>query len=167
MIKRLAVVLPLLSLFFCLSPMPSAAETEEIRVGYMDYEGLITLDGKGGFQGYGVAYLNEVARFTGWEYEYEYEYVYGSWSDILELLKEGQLDLVCAAQYTEERASVYGYSEYPMGHESTVIYARPDDPDIYYEDYGAMDQKRIAIMRDSYQKQMTSKISENHGITLI
>lgn len=36
-----------------------------------------------------------------------------------------------------------------------------------YEDYGAMDQKRIAIMRDSYQNQMTSKISENHGIMLI
>lgn len=81
-IKRLAVVLPLLSLFFCLFPASSAAETEKIRVGYMDYEGFITSDGKDGFQGYGVAYLNEVARFTGWEYEY----VYGSWSDILELL---------------------------------------------------------------------------------
>lgn len=160
-IRRFTAIVFLLCLSICLCPVSAAGAAEEIRVGYMDYEGFIAEDGHGGFQGYGVAYLNKIAQYTGWEYKY----VYNTWSELLKLLEEGKIDLVCSAQYTEERAVVYGYSEYPIGQESTMIYARADD-DIYYEDYQAMDHKRIAMLRGSYQNQMLEKISKEHGITL-
>lgn len=162
-IKRFATIAVVLCMFFCICPATASGATEKIRVGYMDYEGFISPDGNGGFQGYGAAYLNKISQYTNWEYEY----VFGTWSEILEFLKEGKVDLVCAAQYTQERAAVYGYSEYPMGQESTVIYARPDDDNIYYEDYEAMDHKRIAMLRGSYQNQMVKNISKDYGITLI
>lgn len=152
----------LLCISFCTCPVPAAAASEKVRVGYMDYEGFIASDGNGNFEGYGAAYLNKVAQYTNWEYEY----VFGTWSDLLAMLEEGMIDLVCAAQYTEERAAVYGYSKYSIGQESAVVYALSDNNDIYYEDYEAMDQKRVGILRDSYQNHVADTLEKNQGITL-
>lgn len=161
-IKRFMTIAFLLCFSFCIRTAPAAAATEKVRVGYMDYEGFITPDGNGNFEGYGAAYLNKVAQYTDWEYEY----VFGTWSNLLLMLQEGTIDLVCAAQYTEERAALYDYSQYSMGQESTVIYVLPDNDDIYYEDYKAMDQKRIGMLRGSYQNRVAEKLEKDQGITL-
>lgn len=160
--KRPLAVTLLLCLLLCLFPSSAAGASKTVRVGYMDYDGFIEKDGRGGFQGYGVAYLNKIAQYTDWEYEY----VYSPWTTLLKLLKDGKIDLICTAQYTEERAAIYGYPDYPIGQEATVIYACPDDDGIYYEDYQAMDGRRIGMLQGSFQNQMLKEVEQAHGITL-
>ncbi|MCR4599077.1 MAG: transporter substrate-binding domain-containing protein [Acetatifactor sp.] len=54
-------------------------------------------------------------RHTGWEYEY----VEGMWSDLLEMLEKGEIDLLSDVSYTEERANYMLYASLPMGTESS------------------------------------------------
>lgn len=152
----------MLCLMLCLFPHAAAAQTRKVRVGYMDTDGFIMKDGSGGFQGYGVDYLDKIAYYTGWEYEY----VYSTWDDQLKLLESGELDLICNAQYTWERSGIYGYPDYPIGQEATVLYARPDDEDIYYEDYSAMDGRKVGLMQASYQNRYATRLEDKYGIKL-
>lgn len=78
-----------------------------------------------------------IANYLDWKYQY----VPCTWTESLEELKTGEIDLVCSAQYTEERAKSYDYCRYSMGTESTILYVRPDDHSIYYNDYQAMNDK--------------------------
>lgn len=160
--RRLSGMVLILCLIFCLFPSAAAAQARKIRVGYMNTDGFIMEDGDGGFRGYGVEYLNKIAYYTGWEYEY----VRCIWDEQLKRLESGDLDLICNAQYNKVRAASYGYPDYPIGQETTVIYARPDDEDIYYEDYPAMDGRRIGLMRSSYQNRHADRLEFRYGISL-
>lgn len=158
--KQFTVTALMLCLMLCLFPVATAAQNRKLRVGYMDADGFIMKDKNGSFKGYGVEYLNKIAYYTGWEYEY----VYGTWDEQLKLLERGELDLLCNAQYTSERAGIYGYPDYPIGQETSVLYARPDDEDIYYEDYTAMDGRKIGLMQSSHQNRQVTRLESKYGI---
>ena len=59
--------------------------------------------------GYGYEYQRKVAAYTGWEYEY----VEGSWPELFDMLKKGEIDLLTDVSYTEERAESILYSSLP------------------------------------------------------
>ena len=94
--KRILGVLMVLWMSCLWTLMSLAAEPDRkvVRVGYIDYEGFIEQQGNGNYTGYGVQYLNEIAKYTNWKYEY----VYGSWAELMEQLKDGKIDLICQAQ---------------------------------------------------------------------
>ena len=146
-------------ILFCFS-VPAFGAEKKVRVGYIDYSGFIESEDGKAYQGYGVAYLDKIAQYTGWEYEY----FYGTWKDLLDKLSSGELDLICTAQYTPERAALYDYSDIPIGYESAVIYARKEDDRIYYEDYAAMNGMKIGLLKDSYQSEQLNRYSQTHEI---
>ena len=85
-----------------------AQEPEEkvVRVGW--YESAFHhADQFGRRSGYGYEYQQRIATYTGWKYEY----VEGSWSELLEKLIAGEIDLLSDVSYTEERAQKILYSE--------------------------------------------------------
>lgn len=129
----------------CLSePILAKAETNTIKVGYIDQDNFIDYS-NGVYSGYGIEYLDKIAEYTGWQYEYHLD----SWENCLAKLETGEIDLVCSAQYTEERAEKYLYSSIPLGYEYTLLYA-DGESDIYFEDYEAMKGKKVGMMSGSY-----------------
>ena len=76
-----------------------ADEPKKIRVGY-DVNASFIQENNGEYSGYGVEYLEKIAEYTGWEYEFV---EYHKWSNSLENLKLGEIDLICTAHYMEER----------------------------------------------------------------
>ena len=46
------------------------AESKVIKVGYIDYPGFIQKMDDGSYEGYGVEYLNEIAKYNNWTYEF-------------------------------------------------------------------------------------------------
>ncbi len=106
-----------------MAPKVTRAEGRTIRVGQYDYPGMIDIDDNGGYSGYAVDYLNEIADYTGWEYEY----VSDDWDSLLERLENGDIDLICTAQYSLERDEVFDYADEPLGYESSKLYSRIDD----------------------------------------
>ena len=160
--KQFSSIILMLCLMLCLFPEGTAAQNRKIRVGYMNTDGFIMEDGEDGFRGYGVEYLNKIAYYTGWEYEY----IRCTWEEQLRLLESGELDLICNAPYTREREGTFGYPDYPIGQESAVIYARPDEEDIFYEDYEAMDGLKIGLVKASYQNRHADRLEHRFGISL-
>jgi len=139
------------------------AEEKNIKVGYIDYTGFIEEGEDGNYKGYGVEYLNRVAEYTKWTYQYEKD----TWENCLDKLKNGEIDLLCTAQYTDERATYMDYSKYSIGKESTIIYTNLGNNDIYYNDYAAMNGKRVALLKASYQTEYFDSYAKSHGFTYV
>ncbi len=144
--KRVLGILLMAVMLFSLVPCSAfAAEKTVIRVGY-DSNSHFIRETDGHFYGYGVEYLKKIAEYTGWEFEYVKD---SSWLMSLSKLRRGEIDLICTAHHTEERAKEFLYSRMPFGYEVSILYARADS-DISYQDYEAMQGCRIGLLKESY-----------------
>lgn len=98
----LILVLCLIIGFGCIQPAAvNAADSGEkkVRVGW--YESPFNITSANGIRsGYAYEYQMKIAGYTNWEYEY----VDGSFPELLEKLKAGEIDLLSDVSYTEERA---------------------------------------------------------------
>ena len=77
-----------------------AAETEQktVRVGF--YPCPFNIKGENGhLSGYAYDYQQDLAAYTG----RKYEYVEASWPELLQMLKDGEIDLLSDVSYTPER----------------------------------------------------------------
>lgn len=137
-------------LFFCLImillPVSAAkAEEREIRVGFANSSKMISSDTVGQDSeyktGYGYDYLQDIASYTGWTYKY----VYGEWSELFELLSEGELDILCGVSYSFARSTQMYFSQKPMGMEGYYIYVKGDNDDITADNIKSFDNKKIGI----------------------
>lgn len=134
-------------------------EPSVVRVGW--YEDSYHITGTNGERsGYGYEYEQAVAAYTGWKYEY----VKGDWDELLEKLQNGEIDLMAALSYTNERAKTMLFSELPMGTEKYYLYADLTDEDISASDLSTLNGKRIVVMEKSIQTTQFSKWEESHGI---
>lgn len=137
-----------------------AQNRQVIRIGYTDYEGFIE-EKDGIYSGYGVEYLNQIAKSTDWVYEY----VYDSWDNQLVNLKNGTVDFVCQAQKTPEREAEYLFSDNSIGSEFGVLYVRENDGRYYYNDYASFNNMSIAVMKNSYQNMEFIDYATEEGFT--
>lgn len=152
------VVATVLSMF-AMDPFTAKAEEVVIKVGYDANSNFIKKD-NGEYYGYGVEYLDKIAEYTDWKYEYIND---TSWQESLEKLRNGEIDLICTAHYTEERAEEFLYSDIPLGYETTLLYTRADS-EIFYQDYDAMDGSRVGLLKESYSASEFEEYAKEHGI---
>lgn len=110
----------LLSMVFVLISfrIPAYAEVvvdRTIRVGW--YEDSYHITGKNGEKsGYGYEFEQTIANYTGWKYEY----VKGDWSELLDMLQKGEIDMMGAISYTEERAQSMLFQNYQWAKKSII-----------------------------------------------
>ena len=113
--KRMAAVLLciMLAAAFLLPVIAHAQEpSKTVRVGWFESPFNMT-DRFGRRSGYAYEYQEKIAAYTGWEYEY----VEGSWPELMQMLTDGEIDLMSDVSYTEERSSLILYPTLPMGEE--------------------------------------------------
>ena len=125
-----------------------AAETEQktVRVGF--YPCPFNIKGESGhLGGYAYDYQQDLAAYTG----RKYEYVEASWPELLQMLKDGEIDLLSDVSYTPERETEMLFSSYPMGTESYYLYVSNKDTGIDETDYSTLAGKRIGINAGSVQ----------------
>lgn len=161
--KRWALALTaLFMLVFCfVRPLAAGVRAPDlVRVGYFDYGGFLDCDESGKFYGYGYEYLEEVANYTGWRYEF----VRGTWRELLRKLADGEIDLLCCAQYTKERAGLYEYSEDDCGVEYTTVFVKADNDAIYYGDVESFQGLRMGMVRGGYQNGRFERFARANGI---
>lgn len=134
---------------FVLSPVSVKAEeskTNVVRVGWYEDSYHIT-DKNGNRSGYGYEYEQAVSAYTGWDYEY----VTGSWEELVKKLQDGEIDLMSALSYTDERAETMLFSDQPMGKEKYYLYADLANSDVSVSDLSTLNGKSIAMMENSVQ----------------
>ncbi len=106
----------------------SSQQVKTVRVGWLvSNEGF--QDGTPGerLSGWGYEYLQTLSYYTpGWRYEY----VSGTFTELMDMLEAGEIDLMPNISYSEERAQKLLFSSNPEGTERYFIYAKPDRDDL-------------------------------------
>ena len=134
-------------------------EKTKIRVGWYESK-FHHMDASGRRSGYGYEYQRKVAAYTGWEYEY----VEGTWSELLEMLMKGEIDMLSDVSYTEERARSIAYSSLAMGTESYYVFISPKNQEIDADDPRTLIGKTVGVDRDSIMKDLFLDWEKMHGI---
>ena len=156
----------LLCLFLFLTMLPVSVQAEEatskvVRVGW--YEDSYNITGDDGERsGYGYEYQQSVAAYTGWTYEY----VKAGWSELLEMMKNGEIDLMSGVSYTEDRAGSMLFSELPMGEEKYYLYADLKNTDISATDLKSLNGKRVGLLEGSIHATQFYEWEEEHNLQL-
>ncbi len=129
----LAVALAVLAVLSTIMPAPAyAANTDQqvktVRVGWLvSNEGFQNGTPGERLSGWGYEYLQTLSYYTpGWRYEY----VSGTFTELMDMLEAGEIDLMPNISYSEERAQKLLFSSNPEGTERYLIYAKPDRDDL-------------------------------------
>ncbi len=84
----------------------------------------------------------------------------GSWTELLQKLKNGEIDLLSDVSFMEDRAQDMLYASLPMGTEAYYIFVAPDNTDLTAEDYTSLNGKRVGVARNSFQEQAFLQCTE-------
>lgn len=160
--KSVCAVLCLLLLLPALFPVKAAAETAPanvVRVG--SFESTFNyINEKGVRKGYGYELLQTLSGYTGWQFEY----VTCDWSDCFDKLKNGEIDILGAISYTEDRAEEMLFSDEPMGEEKYYLYADLSRTDLSTSDYKTLNGKKIGVLMGAESEVMLTEWEENYGL---
>ena len=111
--------------------------------------------------GYGYEYLKKISYYTGWKYEY----VYGSFSELLEKLKNGEVDLMGNLSYTEDRAKYINFSNESEGDEYYYVYGYANQTKIDANDPSTFNGTKVGVNAGSYQMELFEKWCKEKNVT--
>jgi len=138
-----------------------ADDEKVVRVGWFDST-YCYRDQLGRRSGLAYEYQQKVAAYTGWTYEY----VEGTWPELMQMLKNGEIDLLSDVSYTKERAKEITYSRIPMTSETYYIFVKTGNNDITLEDINTFNGKKFVVDKDSVQAGFIKTWAENVGIKI-
>lgn len=166
--RTLAVALAALTVLSAVLPAPAFAadsdqQVKKVRVGW--------LVNNAGFQegtpgerlsGWGYEYLQTLSYYTkGWQYEY----VSGTFTELINMLEAGEIDLMPNISYSEEREQTLLFSSNPEGTERYYIYAKPDRDDLAKGDPQALQGLTIGCNAGVMQTIVGQQWLADQGIT--
>lgn len=160
--KSVCVMLSLLLLLSAVLPVKAAEETapvKVVRVGSFE-DTFNYVNEKGARKGYGYELLQTLSGYTGWQFEY----VTCDWSDCFEKLKNGEIDIMGAISYTEDRAEEMLFSDEPMGEEKYYLYADLSRADISASDYKTLNGKKVGVLMGTEPEVMLTEWEEKYGL---
>ena len=135
-------------------------ENKTVRVGYFPYANFQ----EGGYgehkQGAGYEYLQKISYITGWKYEY----VYGSFKECLDMLADGEIDILGSVSYTPERAESIDFSTYAEGTERYWIYTREDHTNLTNGDPKQMNRLSYRCSRWKLSERTSGKWLDSNQI---
>ena len=166
--RTLAVALAALAILSTIMPAPAFAtdsdqQVKTVRVGWLvNNKGF--QEGTPGerLSGWGYEYLQTLSYYTkGWQYEY----VSGTFSELMDMLEAGEIDLMPNISYSAEREQKLLFSSNPEGTERYYIYARPDRDDLAKGDPQALQGLTIGCSPGVMQTIVGQQWLTNEGIT--
>ena len=160
--KSACVMLSLLLLLSAVLPVKAAAETapaKVVRVGSFE-DTFNYVNEKGARKGYGYELLETLSGYTGWQFEY----VTCDWSYCFEKLENGEIDIMGAISYTEDRAEEMLFSDEPMGEEKYYLDADLSRADISASDYKTLNGKKVGVLMGTEPEVMLTEWEEKYGL---
>ena len=134
-------------------------KSQIIRVGSFE-DTFDYVDKNGVRRGYGYELMQALAGYTGWEFEY----VKCDWSNCIDKLENGEIDVMGDISYTDERAQRMLFSDKAMSEEKYILYADLSNMDIGTSDFKFMDGKRVGVLMDTEPEIMLTEWENKNGI---
>ena len=146
--RSICIFITFILLFLSLYPLRVSAQGETVqtvRVGY--YENEVFEEGASPDAvktGYAYEYYRKLSEYTGWEYEY----VYGSFTDLYDMLLNGEIDLLAGLAKRDDRIGIIGYPAEPMGNESYILVKHDDDSSVTLS-LSSLSDKKIGVLNSA------------------
>lgn len=137
----LALLLPVLTAPYPALAAGSSEEKTVLRVAFPEAEGYTMRGEDGKPSGLVVDFLNEIAKYTGWQYEY----VQTDSNSLMDDFLSGEIDLMGGTYYSEGFENYFAYPQYNCGYSKVVLMARKDDSRIHSYDLSTFNGKTIGI----------------------
>lgn len=166
--RTLTIVLTALTVLSAVLPTPAfAADSDQqvktVRVGWLvNNKGF--QEGTPGerLSGWGYEYLQTLSYYTkGWQYEY----VSGTFTELMDMLEAGEIDLMPNISYSPEREQKLLFSSNPEGTERYYIYAKPDRDDLAKGDPQALQGLTIGCNSGVMQTTVGQQWLADEGVT--
>lgn len=111
--------------------------------------------------GYTYDYLQMIADYSRWRYEY----VYGSWSDMLKMLENGDIDVLANVSYTPERGEVYSFSDFPLRIETYYVFVPTEKVSLYtgLDDFRG---RKVAVGKNTTLARRIREFNDARGLGL-
>ncbi len=145
----------------------AAKQTEEqpevLKVGFFAFSGYHTIEEDGHRSGYGYEFLQRLAIHAGWSYEYVgYD---KSYADALDMLRNGEIDIVTSVSKTPEREKEFLFSNQDIGVNSTIFTVKAGNSDIVEGDYSTYDGITVGMLKDNSKNANFKQFAADHGFT--
>ena len=133
-----------------------------VKAGIFYFEGYHMKDEEGRLTGYGIEFLDLVSEYSHLNFQYTgYD---NSWSDMLTMLENGEIDLVTTARRTEEREEKFAFS-HPIGRNNTVLSVRADNAQLHSSEYETYNGMTVGQIAGSSQNQSLVEFAQEKGFS--
>lgn len=139
------------ALLLCVNTVTAAAQTPEgrtLRVAFPEMEGISETNEYGVHTGLLVDYLNEIAKYTDWQYEY----ISVTNDDLITNFLDGQYDLMGGTFYAPGFEEYFAYPDYNTGRSRGVLLCRRDDDSLRGYDLTTLNGKTIGVYDKAAEK---------------
>lgn len=155
------------TLFILLTTIAPAAgepthQRRTVRVGVLAQDGLCQKDANGRLSGYTIDLWQLANRYM----DVKVEYVgYGkNWNELLQMLQNGELDILTNAQKSPEREQIFAFTK-PTGVTSGLLNVRADNTKFIAGDYATYNGMRIGTFRKDRTYELFQKWAQEKGFT--
>ncbi|MDD3334614.1 MAG: transporter substrate-binding domain-containing protein [Eubacteriales bacterium] len=163
MTKKFACfILLVLAVLLCTAALAEDDQAQTVRVGFYPILGFQNVDENGELSGYMYDYYQEIAKYTGWQYEF----YTGSFSDCLEKITKGELDLMGGIQKTPEREEQFEFPMYDCAEICVSLYVSSSNDQYIYGDAEHFDGMVVGVLENMAMQQDLLAYCERNGITM-
>lgn len=158
--RKAEAILLLMSLLAVtgLFSLPAQAKQRVLKVVLTDYddEGFVVQEADGGdLSGYYVEYLEEIAKYTGWNYEY---LAVSERSELERIAVEQDFDLMIGVDYSKESEELYfEYPESAMGSRHLVLASLKSNSRLDAENSATLKGIRVGVSQTAVNVQLEEK----------
>ena len=146
-LKRPGVVVCLiLATLLLASGAAVQAAQRTVRIGYYYDSDYFYKNEDGSYHGYDAEYLYEISKYTDWTCQYV---DYNSFEEVYAALEKGEIDVLPALFYSEERAQSLLLSSHDMGSIYVTVVVSDKNDTIAYGDTQALQGKKVGILTGS------------------
>lgn len=150
--------------FACVGMSASAAgdaPERKVRIS-CGVNDLLYFDEEGNTVGYCREYLDKLAEINGWEFEY----VKCNWSEGVQMLEDGGIDILMPTTWMAEREDSMDFSTFVGGYIAPGLFAGSDSP-YHYNDFDSFHGARIAVTKGSSNDAELAAFAQEHEFTYV
>jgi len=141
----------------------SQAEQQVIHVGFFRFEGYHDMDTAGEKSGYGYDFLQMIAGYA--NFKYIYVGYQKTWNDMLDMLDNGEIDMLTYAVKLPEYEERFDFSEHSIGTSSAILTVSASNAAFAANDYRPFDGVRVGFIRGANRKAAFDDYAKEKGFS--